>query len=830
MDRKTKPAAGSKPKPEASTAPPEEKAPLTYEYRDESGELVFELCRAEREINGKKKVSLQLRMPDKRHGWKYGVPSEIQHRALYQLRGVVAAIRDDKPILLLENEGDVCFAGVLGYTATTQPGGAGNWKPGHTQRLKGADVLIAGRPDARAVAEALSGIAKRVRVIDFAEAFPTLGPEDGFERAYLSTASGTEFKAILDRIMAETPTYEPAGGSFKDLERAVKRYDALPGYCVENGCICQGTEETPKRLCTFVAFPSSVILRDDGVTVQKVMAIDGWSQAGERLPQARVLAKDFKSLGWVMENWDFQANIMPGQATVDKLRYAIAEIGKSAERRTEYTHTGWRKIEGKWCYLFHGGAIGAEGVSVDLGSGMQTYRLDGSGAADYEKLTPADGLAVDRMYEAVVKEHIAIPLLAMMYLAPLRDALMRGGIAPSFSIFLHGSTGTRKSTVSALALSHFGNFNARNLPASFQDTANYVRKKAFLLKDMPIIVDDYHPVTSQQERRKREDTAQSLSRAFGDGSERGRMNSSLQLQEAMPPRCLAVLSGEDMPVIGESGMARYYIINVGKEDVPLGEEMTSMQDMARDGYLQRAMRGYIEWLLPRMDSLPAQLNKRFKQYRADAQKAVSEKGAHPRMPEVIAHLMIGYEQMALYMLHQGVMTEAEAGEAIEQAWRVIVANTCSQSEEAKDDRPSKMYLTALQELISTKTVFVRILTAQENSPPGGKQMIGYLDDTYYYLIPGMSYSVVSEVYRRKGMEFPLREKGLYKQMQEDNVLMPDLSAKRSTRIKLIDGRAQRLLWIPRRAIDGPVRLEEQLKIHPVREREPGEDDDDETPF
>ena len=30
--------------------------------------------------------------------------------------------------------------------------------------------------------------------------------------------------------------------------------------------------------------------------------------------------------------------------------------------RTVYTHTGWRKLDGKWAYLHGGGAIGASGA------------------------------------------------------------------------------------------------------------------------------------------------------------------------------------------------------------------------------------------------------------------------------------------------------------------------------------------------------------------------------------------------------------------------------------------------------------------------------------
>lgn len=135
-------------------------------------------------------------------------------------------------------------------------------------------------------------------------------------------------------------------------------------------------------------------------------------------------------------------------------------------------------------------------------------------------------------------------------MAPLREFLAATGIAPAYALFLLGGTGTRKSTALALALSHFGNFTGKSLPASFNDTANFIRKKAFLLKDAPIVVDDYHPVTSLQERKKMEATAQSLARAFGDGAERGRMKADLTLQEAMPPRGVAIISGEDTPGVG----------------------------------------------------------------------------------------------------------------------------------------------------------------------------------------------------------------------------------------------------------------------------------------
>ena len=76
----------------------------------------------------------------------------------------------------------------------------------------------------------------------------------------------------------------------------------------------------------------------------------------------------------------------------------------------------------------------------------------------------------------------------------------------------------------------------------------------------------------------------------------------------MPPRGVAIISGEDTPGVGESGMARFYITSVRKDDIPVNDSLTAMQELARQGYLQKSMRGYIKWLLKQVDELPEMLH------------------------------------------------------------------------------------------------------------------------------------------------------------------------------------------------------------------------------
>jgi len=411
----------------------------------------------------------------------------------------------------------------------------------------------------------------------------------------------------------------------------------------------------------------------------------------------------------------------------------------------------------------------------------------------------------------VVAKHICIPLLAMMYLAPLKDLMDRKGCGPAFSLFLVGASGDGKSTAAALALSHFGEFDYLHMPASFKDTAYSVLRKAFLVKDMPLLVDDYHPASSIQERKKMEATAQSLSRAFGDGSTRGRLNADISIREDNPPRCVSVITGEQSPDIGESGLSRFYAVKVEENDVTLDGDMTLLQEMAQHGYLQKAMRGYIEWLLPQMEDLPNELAERFHELRSRAQRNVP-KGTHARVPPAIASLVIGYEMFLRFLLASCVIGADEAETERKEAWRVILENSRSQAKEAKEERPGIMFVNVIGELLTAKTAEVKDLTDKSSTTPG-LGMVGWMDERFYYLLPDIAYKMVANHVRQKGHEMALSERSLYRQMHRDGLVTPPNQSKVYTFPRRVSAKeTRRVLWIPCRFIDGGDPVQEQIKM------------------
>lgn len=846
--RPAKKPAKPKPAPPPATGPikqrPLGKLVKVYPYQDENGVTLFEVCRYEAEENGQRVKTFRQRHRDpgspqaKADGnvWNIkGVRSVI-----YRLPEVAAAIRDGRTVYLVEGEKDADTLAAAGFAATTNPGGASKtgaskWLPEHTKLLAGAHVVIlpdndaAGINDRQQVAAQLGSVCKSVKLLDLRKACPTLPPKGDITDmlGIMGTAAG--IKALL-ALETETPPLDQTAAQAEAARNAAAALiNNLPGYCVDKGCICTWSDDTPKRLCDFLAITNGIVTRDDGVSEETCLLVDGWTANGEPLKQVRVPAKNYRRMDWIMENWDIRANLQPGNTVVDRVRYVIqAANAKDARRLREYTHTGWRRIGGRWCYLYRGGAIGAEGVTVDLGRALNDYCLDAR--YDPEASSEADDLADVALLTANIPRRISVPLMGFVFLAPLRDAFVRAGFPPAFSAYLIGGSGTRKSTMSALMLSFFGNFSALNLPASFNDTSNYIRNKAFQLKDMILAVDDYHPEGNLQARRKMEDTAQQLARAFGDLAQRGRMMADQSLAEAKPPRSLALISGEDMPNIRESGEARYYVIQIGKDEIPANEVMTYMQDKAAGGALAHCMRKYIEWLAPQMDELPEQLGARYKQLRSEFQ---GMQLSHSRAPGTIAHLVIGYEMYMRFMTETGALPDPD-GELLRtemaEAVKDIVSNSLAQSRESRAERPSRMFLDTIGELLLSREAYVVDLTDAERKT-SGREHIGYMDALYYYLIPGKSHRVVWEFYAKKGEAFPLTSRMLYRQLAEDGLLISDSEGKHS-RTKVVEGKAARLLWIPRTAIDGPSPANVQQKMELQRGGSDGfaEVQDDDLPF
>jgi len=169
-----------------------------YDYHDEQGKLLFQVCRT-------KDKQFPQRRPDGKGGWIWsleGVP-----KVLYRLPKILAAVKAGGLILTCEGEKDVNNLVKLSFEATCNPGGAIKWEDSFSKALQGAKIGIlpdndlAGRNHANLVASSLYSIASEVKIIEL----PGL-PEKGDVSDWLANG-GT--KEQLERLVEQAPLWQP---------------------------------------------------------------------------------------------------------------------------------------------------------------------------------------------------------------------------------------------------------------------------------------------------------------------------------------------------------------------------------------------------------------------------------------------------------------------------------------------------------------------------------------------------------------------------------------------------------------------------------------------
>jgi len=134
-----------------------------YDYRDETGELLFEVVRYEPK-------DFRQRRPDGRGGY---IPNlQGVRRVPYKLPELVKAVAARETIYIPEGEKDVDNLRAIGLAATTNPQGCKKWRPEYSEHLRGADVVVLpdnhaeGREHGEQVVASLRGVAKSIRVLD----------------------------------------------------------------------------------------------------------------------------------------------------------------------------------------------------------------------------------------------------------------------------------------------------------------------------------------------------------------------------------------------------------------------------------------------------------------------------------------------------------------------------------------------------------------------------------------------------------------------------------------------------------------------------------------
>ena len=553
--------------------------------------------------------------------------------------------------------------------------------------------------------------------------------------------------------------------SMKNQEELLVRYPSP--YKVVDGNLCMEVTEKhskyDRKLSNFTPYIKSELTVDDGATETKYLRLAGKHANGETLPEIEVSGKDFPSFNWLFEKWGAKCILEVGKNIREHLRYAIQQTAEYAEQQFIYQQTGWKKIGNTWCYLLPGDSK----FNVSLKGKLESY----CGEQHFSKSNLETVYSMMKMLPA--PKEVILVLLAFTFLTPLVEFLRQAQCMPKFVLNIIGRTGTRKSTLAALFLSFFGIFNAGNLPMSFRDTANSIIQNAFALKDVLTCIDDFHPC-GRDDERKLTGTMQALARSYGDRTGRGRLRKDSSPMESHPPLGNAIVTSEFPPDIGESGTARYFLLELKDGDVNL-DILSSFQQYAEQGVFRRAMFGYTEWIRKKFllvekieKEFVNMLKDSFSAYRSDfIQTGIS---CHGRVPEMAAELRIGMKMFLWFLEDNKIITEIDAQNADSEFKEILYRLAQRQSENIKSDKPSVVFVKKLYSLIESGAVTVTHKDLSIGEDPYPRNFIGFEDEHYLYLNKDIAYRHVKVLCNEQGENFSLTSKALLKTLAEDGLI------------------------------------------------------------
>jgi hypothetical protein len=273
------------------------------------------------------------------------------------------------------------------------------------------------------------------------------------------------------------------------------------------------------------------------------------------------------------------------------------------DTRQDVQCIGWMKQAGQRSYLSASGALNARGLfehePADAGyNGMQHYALP-EPAGEHEQ---AADVAASLAFLDLADPKVTLPLWLAMYAAPLTPMRSLDAV-----LWLHGPSGTGKSTLAHLALSHFGAgfISGRSCNPTAHGTATlaYLERAMYMIKDAPLVIDDCVPLNSGgADARAMASKVRHVVRSVG--ARNGQVRGGIDLVERAGwfPRGVVILTALEAPGPDIAGWVIRLEMTTVRAIPDCSDRLDVAQRAAAGGVYARAMAGYVAWLDRHWDS------------------------------------------------------------------------------------------------------------------------------------------------------------------------------------------------------------------------------------
>lgn len=536
-------------------------------------------------------------------------------------------------------------------------------------------------------------------------------------------------------------------------------------------------------LGNFAAAITHELIRDDGMNPPSIQfTLKGTLDTGEVLDPIELPAEEFGKSSWLLQHWGARPilHLPPGKMYL--VQRAIQEVSRRGlQRERVYTHTGWTTINGQRHYLTAAGGLGPDGlqadVRVELGHNLGRYHLPAPPA------DPVPALRASLGFLDLASYDVTMPLWAAMFAAPLSALHTLDAV-----LWVYGTTQSGKSTLSHLALCHFGagfiQGRQSRAPKDWTSTVTDLEGAMFAIKDAPIILDDYAPAHSgASEARDLAKKAHYVVRSVGNRSARGRSRADLTAQTLRPPRGLVIATAEQ-PLIGQSIVGRMVYVQVPPGSLLASTNgqatpLDAAQRQAQGGQYAAAMAGYVAWLAGQWETLAATLPEQIEELSRNARGLLP--ATQSRLADYYGIFAAALDLALRYAREQGAIGEAEEERLGNAGCEALLTLLQHQGEEVADQSPVHKFWIAVSDLLAQEKVYFASKRGGGNSTPIQAARIGMYDEQCLYLHLNPALIEAKKYWDGVGEHFDTLPHALARQIdQQGYIQVRDKDGKRRT--------------------------------------------------
>lgn len=366
---------------------------------------------------------------------------------------------------------------------------------------------------------------------------------------------------------------------------------------------------------------------------------------GETSDKTRVPLSQLETIDW--KALDYRATFIPQIPVAKANRYIGTDIRSKLD---DLPTTEVYRLSHPGLYIINGGPVFCTGDGVIRPSSSATQGPEVECGHMSQRLdidpTLSEGEATAEMLNLITLfPNPGRIILAQVLVALMRQAYEDAGKSPSFCVFLHGLTGTQKTTIASFLTQIYN----RSKGIAELTRLNVSRASAVEMlmdvADQVKVFDDLFPANSKQVRKSQEEVLFEITRYIGDGTIPARMKGG-KVREGRP-MCGVLFTGEHLIGNG-SDAARLLPVEMTKPDTRALKYFQEQPLIVSTFY-----RNFILWFIENYDETVAYLKAWLEEYRK------TDLGVHDRLRESHFFLNTAYSLLLEYCGEKGVLTEED---------------------------------------------------------------------------------------------------------------------------------------------------------------------------